>query len=77
MIKLKVKLQKVYQGSKNIEEYYKEMEVTLFRAQIVESQEATMARFLNGLNRDIQDIVELHNYTSISTLVHQASRVES
>ncbi|RDX64326.1 hypothetical protein CR513_57125, partial [Mucuna pruriens] len=36
-----------------------------------------MARFLNGLNRDIQDIMELHDYTSISMLVHQASKVES
>ncbi|RDY11053.1 hypothetical protein CR513_04338, partial [Mucuna pruriens] len=50
------------------------MEVTLIRAQIVESQKSTTARFLHGLNRDIQDIVELHNYTSISTLVHEASK---
>ncbi|RDY03414.1 hypothetical protein CR513_13007, partial [Mucuna pruriens] len=35
-----------------------------------------MARFLHGLNRDKQDIVELHEYTSLSTLVHQASKVE-
>ncbi|RDX89404.1 hypothetical protein CR513_28874, partial [Mucuna pruriens] len=53
------------------------MKVTIIKAQIVESQKAPMARFLHGLNRDIQDIVELHEYTSISTLVHQTSRVES
>ncbi|RDY13585.1 hypothetical protein CR513_01473, partial [Mucuna pruriens] len=51
------------------------MEVAIIKAQIVESQKATtMARFLYGLNRDIQDIVELHYYSSISTLVHQASK---
>ncbi|RDX89803.1 hypothetical protein CR513_28425, partial [Mucuna pruriens] len=52
------------------------MEVTTIRAQIVESQETTMARFLHGFNRDIQEIVELHNHTFISTLVHQVSKVE-
>ncbi|RDY05254.1 hypothetical protein CR513_10935, partial [Mucuna pruriens] len=36
-----------------------------------------MARFLSGLNKNIQDIVELHHYTFISMLVSQASKVES
>ncbi|RDY10863.1 hypothetical protein CR513_04535, partial [Mucuna pruriens] len=62
-----VKLQKMYQGSRYVEEYFKEMEVTLIRAQIVESREATMARFLHGLNRDIQDIVE-HGKKSYPTM---------
>ncbi|RDX70233.1 hypothetical protein CR513_50551, partial [Mucuna pruriens] len=35
---------------------YKEMEITFVRAQIFKSHEAKMARFLNCLNRDIQDI---------------------
>ncbi|RDX97640.1 hypothetical protein CR513_19564, partial [Mucuna pruriens] len=63
-----VKLERMYQGSKGMEEYFKEMEVTLIRAQVVESQEASMARFVHGLNRDIQDIIELHKYTSLFTL---------
>ncbi|RDX77478.1 hypothetical protein CR513_42394, partial [Mucuna pruriens] len=36
-----------------------------------------MARFLSGLNKNIQDNVELHHYTFISMLVHQTSKVES
>ncbi|RDX60673.1 hypothetical protein CR513_61168, partial [Mucuna pruriens] len=36
-----------------------------------------MTRFLNGLNRDIRDLVKLYDYTSIYMLVHQASKVES
>ncbi|RDX95891.1 hypothetical protein CR513_21517, partial [Mucuna pruriens] len=59
----------MYQGSKCVEEYFKEMEVKIINAQIVESQEATIVRFLHGLNRDIQDIMELHDYTFISILV--------
>ncbi|RDX81922.1 hypothetical protein CR513_37359, partial [Mucuna pruriens] len=42
------------------------MDVTSIRFQVVESQETTMARFLHGLNREIQDTVELHDYTSFS-----------
>ncbi|RDX68731.1 hypothetical protein CR513_52248, partial [Mucuna pruriens] len=72
-----VELQNIYQGTRSVEKYFKEMEFTIIRAQIVESQEATMIRFLHGLNRYIQDIMELHDYTFISTIVHQASKVES
>ncbi|RDY00244.1 hypothetical protein CR513_16601, partial [Mucuna pruriens] len=35
-----------------------------------------MTRFLRGLNKEIQDIVELHDYTSLSTLVRQGTKVE-
>lgn len=42
-----------------MEEYYQEMEVAMIRADVNEDREATMARFLNGLNREIAHIVEL------------------
>ena len=70
------KLQRLIQGNKSVDEYYKEMEISLIRAQIEESQEATMAKFLHGLNREIQDIVELHHYASLKDLIHQAIKVE-
>jgi len=35
-----------------------------------------MSRFLNGLNRDISDIVELHHYVQLEDLVHQAINEE-
>ena len=56
---LKFKLQKLSQGSKGVEEYYKEMEVLMIQAKIEEDEEVTMARFLSGLNSDIRDVVEL------------------
>ncbi|RDX74702.1 hypothetical protein CR513_45510, partial [Mucuna pruriens] len=55
--------QRMFKGTKSVEEYFIEMELKLIRAQLVESQEAIMVRFLNGLNRDIQYIVELCEYT--------------
>lgn len=70
------KLQRLTQGSKSVDEYFKEMEVAKIRANVEEDEEATMARFLHGLNRDISDIVELQHYTQMEDLVHQAIRVE-
>ena len=56
------KLQRLIQGNRSVDEYFKEMKISLIRAQIEESQEVTMAWFLHNLNREIQDIVELHHY---------------
>jgi len=42
-----------------------------------ESEESKMARFVSGLKRDIQDMVELHEYSSLENLVHLAIKVES
>ncbi|RDX78478.1 hypothetical protein CR513_41243, partial [Mucuna pruriens] len=52
------------------------MEVAIIKARVVESQEAIMTRSLHGLIREIQDIVELHYYTSLTNSVHQATKVE-
>ncbi|RDX97906.1 hypothetical protein CR513_19256, partial [Mucuna pruriens] len=61
----------MYHCSKSVEEYHKDMEVALSRTNVLESNEATMARFLHGLNQDIQDIVEMSHYSTIDDLVHQ------
>ncbi|XP_011011765.1 PREDICTED: probable calcium-binding protein CML25 [Populus euphratica] len=44
------------------------MEITLIQAKVVEDREATMARFLNGLNRDIANVVELQHYTELEDM---------
>jgi hypothetical protein len=48
------KLQNLKQGSKYVEEYYKEMEQAMIRAHVREDEEQSMARFLSGLNRPIK-----------------------
>jgi hypothetical protein len=45
------------QGYKSVDEYYKEKEIA--HANIIENKEATMTRFLNGLNWDIANVDEL------------------
>ena len=73
---LYLKLQGLNQGYKTVDEYHKEMEITMIRANVVEDREATMARFLNGLNRDIANVVELQHYVELEDMVHMVMKVE-
>ena len=73
---LKFKLQKLTQGNKGVEEYFKEMDVLMIQANIEEDEEVTMARFLNGLTNDIRDIVELQEFVEMDDLLHKAIQVE-
>jgi hypothetical protein len=48
----------------------------MIRANVNEDEEVTMSRFLNGLNRDIANAVELQSYVDLEELVHLAINVE-
>ena len=48
----------INQGFKSVEEYFKEMELAMIRANVQEQPEQTMARFLLGLNNPIRKITE-------------------
>jgi hypothetical protein len=52
------------------------MEIAMIRANVVEDREATMARFLNGLNQNIANVVELQHYVEVEDMVHMAMKVE-
>ena len=54
-----------------MEDYCKEMEIAIIRANVEEDREATMTRFLNGLNREIADKVELQHCIEIEEIVHK------
>ena len=69
-------LQMITQGTKSVEEYHKELEMTMIRANVNEDEEVTMSRFLNGLNRYIANVVELQSYVDLEELVHLANKVE-
>ncbi|KAH9686162.1 Endonuclease [Citrus sinensis] len=70
------RLQSLTQGSKSVEDYHKEMEIFMIRANIEEEREATMARFLHGLNQDIANVVDLQHYVELEDMVHMAMKVE-
>ena len=48
----------------------------MIKANVEEDREATMAMFLNGLNKNIVDRADLHHYVEIEDLVNLAMKVE-
>ena len=71
------KSQNLRQGNHSVKEYYKEMKVAMARANIEEDPKATMARFLAGLNRQIQNVVELQHYVELEDMVHMVIKIEN
>jgi len=70
------KLQTLTQGSMSVEDYYKEMEIAMIIANVEEDREATMARFIGGLKKEISDVVELQYYVEMEDLLQKAIQVE-
>ncbi|CAM8977654.1 unnamed protein product [Rhodiola kirilowii] len=70
------KLQNLRQGKQSVEEYRKEMEKAMIRANIHEHEEQSMAQFLYGLNPNVKRVVELQPYHNVIELVHLASKAE-
>jgi len=66
----------ITRGNKSVEEYHKELELAMIRANVNEDEKVTMSWFLNGLNTDIANVVELQSYVDLEELVHLAIKVE-
>ncbi|RDX83910.1 hypothetical protein CR513_35118, partial [Mucuna pruriens] len=54
-----------------MEDYYKEMEIAMISANVEEDREATIARFIGGLKKEIANMVELQHYMEIEDLLHK------
>jgi len=74
---LLLKLQQLQQGPRSVDVYFKDLETTLTKIQMHESGESKIAKFVSGLRREIQDVVELYEYSSLEKLVHLTIKVES
>ncbi|XP_071927434.1 uncharacterized protein [Coffea arabica] len=70
------RLQTLTQGDKSVEDYFKDMEMLMMRADVNEDAETTMAQFLNGLKSNIAEIVELQHYMDMSEMLDKAVKVE-
>jgi hypothetical protein len=70
------RLQKLRQGTKSVEEYYQELQMGMLRCNVEEDEEPAMARFLGGLNLEIQDILSYKEYNNITRLFHLACKAE-
>ncbi|XP_051121605.1 uncharacterized protein LOC127245005 [Andrographis paniculata] len=73
---MNIKLQSLVQGSKSVEEYFKELEILMMRLDIDESKSLTEARFIKGLRREIAYTVELHRFRSLREAVDLAIKRE-
>ncbi|KAK5833482.1 hypothetical protein PVK06_017321 [Gossypium arboreum] len=51
------------------------MEIAMIRADMEKDHEATMARFLARLNREITKVVELQHYVDVTDMIHVAIKV--
>lgn len=74
---LKQRLQRLRQGSRTVEEYYKEMEALIQRADIREDEDDTLARFIVGLNDNILDVLDLQNYVDLPEALQIAIAIEN
>ncbi|XP_039030561.1 uncharacterized protein LOC120165033 [Hibiscus syriacus] len=53
------------------------MEMAMMRANIEEDREATIARFLAGLNFEVASVVELQHCVELDDMVHMAIKIKS
>ncbi|XP_073121852.1 uncharacterized protein [Henckelia pumila] len=63
-------------GAKELGGYYKKLETTMIRTNIEEDNEATMAQFLCGLNREIHDQVKLCHCIDLDEMLKTSMKVE-
>ena len=70
------KMQRFQQGQQSVEEYYQELQKGMIRCGLFENDDAAMARFRGGLNREIQDILDYKEYFDMTTLFEYACKAE-
>ena len=54
---LLLKLQRLHQRPRTVDEYFKDLKTTLTKINMHDNDKLKMARFVSGLRREIQDIV--------------------
>ncbi|KAE8705306.1 putative dihydrodipicolinate reductase 3 [Hibiscus syriacus] len=73
---VKLRLHRLRQGIISVEDYYKEMQSLLNRANITEKEEVTVSRFVVGLNSNIIDLLDLHGYENLEDTLKKAMTIE-
>ena len=65
---LLLKLQRLHQGPMSVNDYFKELEYKMRRFETKETNKDKIKRFVCGLKRDIQDQVELYQYSTLENV---------
>jgi len=71
------KLQSFQQGDLSVEEYIERFDSLLVRCEVYEKEEQTIACYLQGLRKDIRDVVELQPYYSYHDMFKLAIKIET
>jgi len=71
-----LKLHRLKQGTKSVEEYTREFEQLLLKCGLKEDETQTLVRYLSGLDEQIAHVVELHPYSSLDALSSLVYKVE-
>ena len=69
-------MQRFQQGSLSVEDYYQALKKGMIRCGLVELDDAAMARFRGGLNREIQNILDYKHYDDMTILFEYACKAE-
>lgn len=60
----------------SVDEYFKSMDMAMIQANCMEEKEAIMAGFLNSLNTEIADVVQIQQYVTLDELVDLSVKLE-
>ena len=58
-----LKFQRLHQGHRMVDEYFKDFETSLTKINMYDNEELKIKRFVKGLRREIKDFVELSEYS--------------
>jgi len=72
-----LKLQRLHQGYKTVDEYFKDLETSWTKMNMHDNDESKIVKFVSGLRKKIKNLVELHEYSSLKKMVHLTIKVES
>ncbi|KAL6200582.1 hypothetical protein ACLB2K_030363 [Fragaria x ananassa] len=71
-----LKLHNIRQGSRSVDEFTEEFDLVTTMCGVIEEEEQTIARYLGGLRKEIQDVVVLQQYWSYNDVYKLAIEVE-
>ena len=69
-------MQTLHQCAFCVKDYAKEFEMLMICFDLQEPQKQTIARFINGLHKEITDAVELPPYMSLENMINLAIKIE-
>ena len=74
---LRQRLEQLRQGSMSAEEAYTAMQEAMARANIIEDEEATMARYFRILNKNLANEVDMYPYNTMIEMLHLTIKAET